>query len=288
MIATAGLLALLCLAASGLLDLVFKLYTRQKHSIGLLVFGVGSVWFILHGTYVYATGSVLAFDPLTWRYGLLAAVAVTASNIVLLECLSRMPISTASTIYRLNTIPLVLLAMLFLGEQLSPVKGAGILVGLVTVLLLYQSAAISEFSRSQSMRYLALIIMAACIRALYGIFTKAGIASGADANSMMLLASIGWISGGFLYAGLREKTVQIMPGMMRYIVTAGVLVFAVVWLLTTALTFGDASVVIPIANMGFIAAFLFSLVLRLEVLTPRKLLAVLSAVVSIVLLTSTV
>lgn len=275
----------MCLAASGLLDLVFKLYTGQKRSIGMLIFGVGCVWLVLHGLYLYASGNTLAFDQPTVRYGLLAAVCVTASNILLLECLGRMPISAGSTIYRLNTIPLVILAMIFLGEQVTPIKGSGILAGLITVLLLYQTGAKSKFDRSESVLYLALIVLAACIRALYGIFTKAGIAEGADANTMMLLASIGWIVGGLLYAGLREKDMQISPVVLRYMATAGALVFAVVWLLTTALTLGDASAVIPIANMGFIAAFIFSLLLQLEVLTIRKMLAVLCAGVSVALLT---
>jgi uncharacterized membrane protein len=62
-------------------------------------------------------------------------------------------------------------------------------------------------------------------------------------------------------------------------------VFAVVWLLTTALTLGDASVVVPLANMSFVAAFVFSVILKLERIDARKLAAVALAVVAIVLLT---
>ena len=69
-----------------------------------------------------------------------------------------------------------------------------------------------------------------------------------------------------------------------WIMIAGMLVFAIVWLLTTALTLGDASVVVPLANMGFVAAFVFSVVLRLERLDARKLSAVALAVVAVVLL----
>lgn len=281
--ASASSLALMCLVTSGLLDLVFKLYTARRQSIGLLIFGTGCVWLLLHSTLLYTTRIPFSVSPATWQFGLLAALAVTVSNIVLLECLRRMPISSASTIYRLNTIPLVMMAVAFLGEQLSPLRGAGILAGLVTVLLLYRS---TDNKHTAVGLYTALIIIAACVRALYGLFTKAGIANGADANTMMLLAACGWIVGGLCYARFREGTLRICAVAAGFMLIAGTLVFGVVWLLTTALTLGDASMVIPIANMGFVAAFGFSLLWRLEALTLRKTLAVLSAITSVALLTS--
>ena len=63
------------------------------------------------------------------------------------------------------------------------------------------------------------------------------------------------------------------------------LVFAIIWLLTTALALGDASLVVPLTNMGFVAAFIFSVLLKLEKLTLRKSLVIVSAVLAIVLLT---
>ena len=49
---------------------------------------------------------------------------------------------------------------------------------------------------------------------------------------------------------------------------------------------GDASVIIPLANMGFVAAFLFSILLGLESLNSRKILAIASAATAIIMLTS--
>ena len=50
--ASPAILALLCLAASGLLDLVFKLYSAQQRSRGLLIFGTGCVWIVLQLAYM--------------------------------------------------------------------------------------------------------------------------------------------------------------------------------------------------------------------------------------------
>ncbi len=278
------MLAFLCLLASGLLDLVFKFYANRQRSRGMLIFGIGCVWTLLQSLYIGYSDAVLQFNEVTLFFGITAALFVTASNILLLECLGHLPISMGSTIYRLNTIPLVIMAFLFLGEDVGLIKGLGIAAGLLTVILLYKPDQKSPDQSNRFTLFLILIIVASCVRALYGIFTKVGVSNGGDANSMMLFAAIGWCLGGLLYARFREHRVVLTADKLKYIPVAGVLVFAIVWLLTTALTMGDASVVIPLANMGFVAAFVFSLVLKLERLTPRKLSAIFTAVVSIVLL----
>jgi uncharacterized membrane protein len=125
------------------------------------------------------------------------------------------------------------------------------------------------------------ILFACVVRASYGILTKAVLNAGASADSMMLLAALGWFMGGLLYFTLIESRRKIRLGPIYLIIIAGVMVFSVVWLLTNALLRGDASVVVPIANMGFVAAFIFSLAWGLEQLTFRKTMAIVSAIISI-------
>ncbi len=282
--ASAATLAFLCLLASGLLDLLFKYYASRQRSRGMLIFGIGCVWILLQSLYIGYSDTTLQINHATLLYGIFAAVFVTASNILLLECLGHLPISMGSTIYRLNTIPLVVIAFLFLGEDIDLIKGLGIGAGLLTVVLLYQPTEKQPEQPDRFGLFLVLIIVASCVRALYGAVTKAGISNGGDANTMMLFAAIGWCLGGLLYARFREHRVVLTRDKLKYIPIAGLLVFAVVWLLTTALTMGDASVIIPLANMGFVAAFVFSIGLRLERVTPRKMAAIFSASVSILLL----
>ena len=288
MAASPILLSLLCLIAAGLLDLVFKLYARRLRSRGMLIFGIGCVWVVLQLIYMKNVGAELTLDSTTLIYGIVAACFVTVSNILLVECMSHLPISMASTIYRLNTIPLVIIAFLFLNEDLGILKSAGIIMGLITIMLLHQPVDNDVKPDNRFAFFVMLIIAASCIRALYGIFTKAGINNGGDPASMMLLAAFGWCVGGLGYAYFREHRVVLTRDKLLFILAGGVLVFSIVWLLTTALTLGDASVVVPITNMGFIAAFLFSVIFRLENLTMRKTLAIASAALSVLLLTSAI
>jgi drug/metabolite transporter (DMT)-like permease len=278
-------LALLCLLASGMLDLVFKIYVSKNGSRGLMIAGIAVIWGALQFTFMMKNGIVFSSDHATLFFGGLAALALTVSNIALLECLSKLTISVASTIYRLNTIPLVLMAVVFLGEGLDVYRILGVLVGLLTVVLLHSR--ISETSRhpAYDLFWFGLILFACVVRASYGILTKAGLNAGAGADSMMVLAALGWFIGGLLYFTMIESRRKIRLGPIYLIVIAGILVFSVVWLLTNALLRGDASVVVPITNMGFVAAFVFSLAWRLEQLTFRKTMAIGSAIVSIGFLT---
>ena len=114
MIYSAASLAFMCLLASGLNDLVFKIHATKQRSRGMLVCGIGCVWLLLPLTVIFFSGQgLLDFNQATLIYGGAAAIAVTVSNILLLECLGHLPISMVSTIYRLNTVPLVLLAFFY-------------------------------------------------------------------------------------------------------------------------------------------------------------------------------
>jgi uncharacterized membrane protein len=116
------------------------------------------------------------------------------------------------------------------------------------------------------------------------IVTKIGISSNAEPNIMLLLISLSWIVGGAFYAKLRENRFKITRKKIIYSIVSGILVFLIVNFLMLALEYGQASIVIPIANMSFVFALLISITLNMELLTLRKCCAVSFAVVSIILL----
>ena len=106
----------------------------------------------------------------------------------------------------------------------------------------------------------------------------------ANPDLMLLIVSFCWIAGGFLYAAFKENRILFTSKKALYSLVSGVLVFLIVNFLMLALEYGEASVVIPIANMSFIMALVVSVTLKMEKLTIWKIAAVLSAVISIVFL----
>lgn len=228
-------------------------------------------------------GEVLQFNSSTWAFGLSAGMSVAIANILLLVSLQHMEVSLGSTIYRLNTIAVVLLSILFLDESISLIKLAGIACGVVAVLFLYRqqhSAGLHATLKTG----LIIVLIGALLRAIYGVLTKAGLLNGANADALMLISAICWIGSGLTYAICIEKQYSITRQKLAYSAVSGFLVYGIVKTLVLALTFGEASIVITIANMSFLMALLVAIVLKMEVLNWRKIIAMFFAVSAIALL----
>ncbi len=283
MLSPAIVFALLSLVIGGLNEVVFKRYSAIERSRGMMICGVGVVWTILLITDVTIRGETMAFSPVTWSYGLVAGIIIAIANILLLESLRHMEVSLGSTIYRLNTIAVVFLSVIFLGESLSLIKLAGIGCGITAVLLLYRQQH-STGTHSSLRTGLFIVIAGALLRAVYGVVTKAGLTEGASADALMLISAMCWIISGGLYAVLIEHRYSITRAKLVYSLISGLFVYGIVKTLVTALSLGEASVVITIANMSFLMSLLVALVLKMEVLSRKKIAAMLFAISAITLL----
>jgi drug/metabolite transporter (DMT)-like permease len=281
---TAILFAILSLVFGGLNEIVFKRYSARVRSRGMMISGVGLVWCILLSLDVTVRGDSILLDQSTWLYGLAAGVCVAIANILLLESLRHMEVSLGSTIYRLNTIAVVILSIVFLNESLSVFKLVGVVCGVVAGLLLYRHQNSSGIYTTLNTGVL-LVILGALLRAIYGVVTKAGLSAEADANGMILISAVCWIVSGLLYAVLIEHRYSITRQKLSYSLVSGLLVYGIVRTLVMALSLGEASVVVPIANMSFLMALLVALVMKMEVLSVKKAVAMVFAVTAILLLT---
>ncbi len=280
---SAILYALLSLFFAGLNDIVFKRYATKERSRGMVIFTIGLVWAGLQLLLLLGGGASLHIDSVTLYYGLAAGVALTLSNLLLIESLTHIEVSLGSTIYRLNTLGVVLLSVLLLQESMSLYKTAGIASGVMAILLLLQAPGLGIDLRLHRL-FIGLAILASLLRAIYGVVTKAALNQGADSDLLMLIAALCWILGGAAYAVLREGRFRLSGKKLIYGAVSGLLVTLIVNFLVAAVALGEASVVIPIANLSFVVALLLSLALGWERLSPRKLSAIVCAVVSIWLL----
>ena len=280
------LFALLSLFFAGLLDVVYKRYSRKERSRGTYLFGIGVVWCLLQTVTLVFADEALIVDANSVRYGLFAGLCLTLSNLLLLESLTHINISLGSTVYRLNTIGVVVMAALFLGETLGGLKLVGVGLGIVAVGLLYQPASgvMAEDNRGQVLPFFLMAVVASLFRAGYGVITRGGIVNQADPQVMLLLCAICWVVGGAFYARLREGRFRLTSKKISYALVSGVLVFLVVDFLMLAVKYGEASIVVPIANMSFIMAMLISVARRYETFSMRKAAAIIVASLAIVVL----
>jgi len=281
------LFALLSLFSAGLLDVVYKRYSRKDRSRGTYVFGIGVVWCVLQTVTLAVSGESLVVDTPSIRYGLFAGLCLTLSNLLLLESFTHINISLGSTVYRLNTIGVVVMAFLFLGEDLSVLKLLGVGLGIVAVGLLYKpnSKVVTTEKNDHFLPFFLIAVAASLFRAGYGVITRGGILNQADPQTILLICALCWVFGGFLYARLREGRFRLTRKKAGYALVSGVLVFLVVAFLMLAVKYGEASIVIPIANMSFVMAMIISVVLQYEPFNFRKGAAMIVACLAIAALT---
>lgn len=283
MVSAAVGFALVSLLLAGMNDVVFKRYARVSRSRGTYVLGMGVVWTALQATIVFLGGAEPRIDQETLLFGLTAGVLVALSNMLLVESLTHIDVGLASTIYRLNTIAVVILAVVLLGEPLTGLKVTGVLLGVGAVVLLLERSRHAE-ARKVFAAYFAIVIAASLLRACFGVLAKAAALRGVDLQVMLLVNAPVWILVGAAYAIGREGGLRVGAATIGFSLVSGTLICGIANFLMLAVSLGEASVVVPIANMSFVFALLLSVLLGMERLTPRKVAAVVLAAAAIVVL----
>lgn len=113
-------------------------------------------------------------------------------------------------------------------------------------------------------------MLAAALRASFGVLSKAALTYGVNQSTLLLAGAASWVVGGLLYAWLRERRVRITVSKLGCSAVSGTLVFLGVTTLILGLQLGDASTLIPIANLSSVLVLIVTITLRMEVLTKRK------------------
>jgi drug/metabolite transporter (DMT)-like permease len=232
------------------------------------------------------TDTQIRLDEVTILYGLLTGAFLVLANILLIESLTGLDVSLGSMIYRLNTIGVVAISFILLAEDVGVFKLLGIGIGVAAVLILYRRSDGGD-TVPIPVLFFVMAVAASAFRAIYGVVSKIALEQGAAAEGLLVIAAISWIVGGFAYAALREKRVRITGKKAAYAVVSGTLAFAVVNALIEALKSGEASVVVPIANLSFAIAMLLSVFLGMEQLSSRKYIAIGCAALSVFLMAQT-
>ncbi len=263
---TAIIYALVCLLFTAVNDFVFKLFASEgRSSRGGFVAIVGIFWFLALVWLPKNPDSSLA---MTLGWGAVSGFFSFTGNILLIEAMSRQSAGLCSTIYRLNMVFVVIGAFFLLDENISLLQAVGIGLALVAILAFLPDG--KDANARPTGFYLALL--AAILRAGMGLSYRYAFLQGADKNGIVLINSLFWIVGGFLYAWVRENDRNLKDRrVLGYGVLSGVLVAGIVFFMAGSLSSGAASIVLPIAQMSFLITFVLSAIFLSEPCTFRKL-----------------
>lgn len=270
--------ALVSLFLTALNDFVFKLFADKMRSRGGFVALVGLFWLVAQLFFPCTTENF----SVTLKWGLISGFMSVAGNILLIEAMGHQSAGLCSTIYRMNMVFVVLGAWLILGEKINALHWCGIGLALAAIVAFLPFSSVIGFSRLG----FGLALLAAVLRSIMGLSYRYGFEHGADKNTVVMINCFMWIFGGLLYSLLREGNLKWVKDIKiyKYVAISGVLVGGIVFCMAASLKLGDASRVLPIAQMSFLMTFLLSVIFLKEKCDFRKLVAMVCGVGAVVLL----
>jgi drug/metabolite transporter (DMT)-like permease len=260
-------------------DVIYK--RAAANGIGASQFIMLQAWAFCPGVtlYAWATGKLDVHLSALW--GGLAGFCALVALYNFASSLKQGAVSTNAPIFRLNFTITAALAILLLGEVLSPGKAAAVACALGAVWLILvepRAAAVRPSAAS-----LARVIIATVAMGLANLFYKIGLQHGALPETMVSAQAWVFCSLATVFNWWPERRLRIPPGAWRYSTLVAVTQVFGFLLLLHGLMLGPASVLVPVAQMGFVITSLFGVILFKEILTTRKIAGLLVGVAALAL-----
>ena len=276
--------ALICLILTAFNDFVFKLFARKERSKGLFCAIIGVFWMAALSWTLRGCGTVDWKSTLLW--GCISGVMSAGGNLLLIEGMSRQSAGLCSLIYRLNMVPVVIGAAVFLGEIPSMTQYIGIVLALFAIILFqWGNGGGSGNDRKWALQAIVMVAAAAIMRACMGLSYKYGFLHGAHKDVVPFINSIFWIAGGLLYAVVWErKIVKFDRKLAGYGALSGLLVAGIVFFMAASVYYGKAAVVLPLAQMSFIGTFILGVLFLKEKFSKKHLGALFCGIAAVILL----
>ncbi len=245
----------------GLGDLVYKRGAAagaQPHHFLMVQSWVFTPTVALYGL---ATGS-LEFSAASVLWGALAGVFALVGFYNFAHSLRTGSISINAPVFRLSFVLTAALAVVLLGEPLTRYKVAGIALALAAVWLLLGAPAPGDAAgRRETRSSLARVLIATA---------TVGLQAGADPASMITAQGVVVITLATAFVGAVDRRIGPSRAALRYAPRAAVVLAFAFAFMVEGMKRAEASVVVPIAQMGFVVTALLGFLFLRESFTARK------------------
>ncbi len=188
-------------------------------------------------------------------------------------------ISTVAPIFRLNFTITAALAIILLGETATLTKTAALLCALLAVWLLLAEPRAGE--RAIKWGPMVRVLIAALAMGVANLFYKIGLMQGASPETMVAIQAWVFCSTVTVWIVLRDRGVKLDGNSWRYAIPTGLALVTGFLLLMHGLSAGFASVLVPVAQMGFVFTALAGFFLFGEAFNGRKIAGLAAAVIAL-------
>ena len=224
---------------------------------------------------VLLTGSIGTIGDLsskTWIFLILSGIATGASWLCYFKALQMGDVNKVVPIDKSSTILTIILAFIFLGEPITPVKGcAVVLIGVGTFMMIQKKETAGETEKPKGCSWLIYALLSTVFASLTAILGKVGI-EGVESNlgtaiRTCVVLVMAWVV--VLVKGKQHTIREIPKNELGFICLSG-LATGGSWLCYyRALHDGMASVVVPIDKLSILVSIAFSYIVFKECLTKK-------------------
>ncbi len=261
--------AVVALVCYGLTDFIYKRAAAAGIRADHFLMAQGWFFFPLVTGYALATGRLVLAPAALW--GSVAGAFVFIGFYFFIRSLATGSISTNASIFRLNFIVTVALVVGLLGEPLTASKLAGLGFALLaTWLLLGDGAAADHAPKDARRRSLIQVTVATVAFGASNFFHTLGLRHGAVPETLAVAQASLFMPLATVVVYVADRQLRPPPLTFRYGGAAAVLLLGATIFLLHGVAAGQASVVVPIAQMGFIVAALLGIFMLGERVTARK------------------
>lgn len=227
-------------------------------------------WFFLPGAMAYglATGTLVPAPYMLW--GMVAGIFVFGSLYNFARALAAGSISVVAPIFRLSFTVTVVLAVVWLGEPLGGWKVGGLAAALLAVWLLLGGEARGGRAAAANRVALTRAVAAMAAMGVANFLYKLGALQGGLPATFVTGQALVFTPLATLFVWRMEGRIRPPRGAWRYGAAVAALMVVALVMLFASLAHGDASVLVPITQMGFVVTAAVGVVLLREPLTPRK------------------
>ncbi len=222
---------------------------------------------------VWIAGSaseILNIGTKTWVFLILSGLATGASWLCYFRALRFGDVNKVVPIDKCSTVLTILLAFIFLGEKITPAKGAAvILIGLGTYLMIEKKTAATQKAEKKS--WFVYALLSAVFAALTSVLGKIGI-EGVESNLGTAIRTgvvlvMAWL---VVFLGGKKQTLKDIPKKELGFIFLSGLATGGSWLCYyKALKDGPASVVVPIDKLSILVSIAFSAIVFKERLSKK-------------------
>jgi uncharacterized membrane protein len=275
--------AITAMVCYGFADFIYK----QAASAGIRAdhFLMAQGWFFCPLVILYALAThTLVLDPVA-LWGSLAGVFVFIGFHYFFQSLTTGSVSTNASIFRMNFIVTVVLVVILLGDPLTISTIAGLALSLLAVWLLLGAGNNAESTPNKARRRsLVQVVIATLAFGTSNFFHTVGLRHGAVPETLAVAQAALFMPIATVAVYFTGRTLRAPPVTFRYGAAAAIMLVGATIFLLRGLANGRPTVLVPIAQMGFIIAALLGIFLLRERVTIRKVAGLFLALATLVVL----